>query len=456
MPEKPNILYIHSHDTGRAISPYGYAVDTPNLMNLARGGVLFRNAYCAGPTCSPSRAALLTGQTPHSAGMLGLAHRGFALHDYHQHLVHTLHRAGYETSLAGVQHVAAERDSRGREAWETIGYDLSLGEAERAHETAAAYLRERAGSEKPFFLSVGFVETHREFPELEDEEEARYVQPPRPLPDIPAVRTDFARYKRSVAVLDEKVGHVLRALEESGLSDDTLVVSTTDHGIAFPRMKCSLTDDGIGVSLIMRGPGEFSGGRVVDALVSQIDLFPTLCELLGIEPPGWLQGKSMMPILRGEAAEVNEAVFAEVNFHAAYEPMRCVRTHRYKYIIRFDGRSAPVLPNVDDGESKTALHEQGWFPVEEEALYDLAFDPNESRNRASDPDSAAVLSELRATLEGWMERTADPLLPAFREGGGSTGRARRAAVLLKPPRGAVLNDPDGQSPNESPRTWVGI
>lgn len=451
MPEKPNILYVHSHDTGRVISPYGYAVDTPNLMNLATEGVLFRNAFCAGPTCSPSRAALLTGQMPHSAGMLGLAHRGFGLNDYHQHLVHTLRANGYETALAGVQHVAAERDRNGREAWETIGYDRSLGDAESAHEAAAAYLKSRKGDGKPFFLSVGFVETHREFPELEDEGEARYVQPPKPLPDIPEVRTDFARYRRSAAVLDEKIGSVLRALEEAGLAGDTLVVSTTDHGIAFPRMKCSLTDDGIGVSLIMRGPGGFTGGRVIDSLVSQIDLFPTLCELLEIEPPEWLQGKSMMPILRGERAETNDAIFAEVNFHAAYEPMRCVRTHRYKYIIRLDGRSAPVLPNVDDGEAKSALRKQGWFPVEGEALYDLTFDPNESRNLASAPDFAPALSEMRAALEGWMARTADPVLPAFQEGAGLSGPAARVAELLKPPRGAVLNDPDGQSPKESPK-----
>ena len=86
----PNILYIHSHDTGRYIQPFGYAFDTPNLQKLAEEGVLFRHCHCANPTCSPSRASLLTGTYPHQNGMFGLAHRGWRLNDYHEHILHTL------------------------------------------------------------------------------------------------------------------------------------------------------------------------------------------------------------------------------------------------------------------------------------------------------------------------------------------------------------------------------
>src|SRR6476660_8683988 len=107
---RPNLVYIHSHDTGRFVSPYGYAIATPNLQKLAESGVLFRKAFCAAPTCSPSRAALLTGQAPHSSGLIGLAHRGFALHDPAQHLAHTLKNAGYYGVLTGMQHVASSAD----------------------------------------------------------------------------------------------------------------------------------------------------------------------------------------------------------------------------------------------------------------------------------------------------------------------------------------------------------
>ena len=112
---RPNILYIHSHDTGRYIQPYGYDVPTPNLQKLAQEGVLFRQAFDAAPTCSPSRAALLTGQCPHNNGMLGLAHRGFFLNDYNQHIIHRLHPHGYRSTLIGLQHIA--KDPR------TIGYE---------------------------------------------------------------------------------------------------------------------------------------------------------------------------------------------------------------------------------------------------------------------------------------------------------------------------------------------
>ena len=108
-------------------------------------------------------------------------------------------------------------------------------------------------------------------------------------------------------------------------------------------MKVDLRDAGIGISLIMRGPREFAGGQVVDAMVSQVDLFPTLCDYIGIERPEWLEGRSMMPLLRREAKEIREEVFAEVNYHAAYERKRCVRTSRWKYIRNFgDYRKAIV------------------------------------------------------------------------------------------------------------------
>ena len=109
-----NIVYLHTHDTGRGIQPYDPGIKTPNLMRLAQEGVLFRNAYCVGPTCSPSRSGLLTGQYPHQNGMFGLAHRGFSLNDYGKHLANFLKGYGYETALFGMQHEAADANTIGR------------------------------------------------------------------------------------------------------------------------------------------------------------------------------------------------------------------------------------------------------------------------------------------------------------------------------------------------------
>ncbi len=231
---------------------------------------------------------------------------------------------------------------------------------------------------------------------------------------------------------------VLKALEANGLAENTLVVSTTDHGISFPAMKCNLTDHGMGVSLIMRGPGGFSGGKVNDAMVSHTDIFPTICELLDIEKPAWLEGVSLMPLIGGQAREIHEEIFAEVNYHAAYEPKRAVRTHRWKYIRHFDGRMHPNLPNCDDGLSKTYWLDNGWRgrTVDAEQLFDLVFDPNETRNLTKDESSAPVLNDMRQRLARWMQSTRDPLL--------------RGPVPASP--GAVVNDPDGLSPNEPTKT----
>lgn len=425
---RPNILYIHSHDTGRYVQPYGYAVPTPHIQRLAEQGVLFRQAFCVAPQCSPSRAGLLTGQWAHCTGMDGLAHRGFALRDYRQHIVHTLRAAGYHSTLVGVQHVARDPAS--------IGYDEAIWMPGRPAEDVAAAALEVLDSAppQPFFLSVGFVETHREFRAPGPAEDARYCRPPSTLPDTPETRLDMAGFMASARHLDAGVGAVLAALDAHGLAENTLVICTTDHGPAFPGMKATLTDHGIGVMLILRGPGGMEGGRVFDALVSQVDIFPTICDLVGIARPAWLQGCSLLPLIRGEVAEVRDEVFAGVTFHAAYEPQRAVRTRRWKYIRRFGDRNLPVLANCDDGPSKDLWLAHGWRerPQPAEQLYDLVFDPNECANLASDPEHTEVLVEMRGRLERWMRETGDPLL----------------CGPVPPPPGVVVSSVDDVSPHD--------
>jgi N-sulfoglucosamine sulfohydrolase len=227
---------------------------------------------------------------------------------------------------------------------------------------------------------------------------------------------------------------VLEAVDRFGLRNDTLVICTTDHGIAFPGAKATLTDRGIGVMLILRGPGGFEGGRAVDGLVSHIDLFPTICDLLEIESPDWLQGRSMMPLARGETEEIHDAIFAEGTYHAAYEPQRAIRTPRWKYVRRFGDRRTPVLVNTDDSPSKELWLRHGWRdrPVAPEHLYDLFFDPAELHNVIDDQSCGTVAVDLRERLERWMADTGDPLLDG----------------PVPPPPGAEFNDPSQVSPGE--------
>ena len=393
---RPNIVYLHSHDTGRHIQPYGHQVPTPNIQRFAEQGLLFRQAFSAAPVCSPSRAALLTGEYSHTNGMLGLAHRGYRLAEPGHHLVHTLRAAGYHSTLIGEQHLSGDPHD--------LGYDrvveLESHHAARVAPAAAEVLRD--GPREPFFLSVGFFETHREY--RRGERRAATSLPPANLPDTPELRRDMAAYHASAAALDAGVGVVLDAVEP----ENTLVILTTDHGLAFPGAKATLTDRGIGVLLIVRGPGGFSGGRVSDALVSQVDLFPTLCELIGVERPGWAQGTSLLPHVRGEAEEVNDAVFAEITFHAAYEPQRAVRTRRYKYIHRFAERAGAREHRRQPQQGLPAGPRARGPARPDEQLYDLVFDPNEAHDIAA--ERPAVAAELRERLERWMRDTADPLL----------------------------------------------
>jgi N-sulfoglucosamine sulfohydrolase len=432
---RPNVLYLHSHDSGRYIEPYGYGVRSPNLQRLAEQGVTFRHACAAAPTCSPSRASLLTGQWAHSSGMLGLAHRGFGLRDPSHHLATTLREAGYHTVLAGAQHVTAG-DPR------EVGYTEVHDEAaERTPETVAAAvaaIREASVDPKrPVFLDAGFFETHRPFPSAA-QGSGRYLAPPLPLPDTPLTRQDMADYQTMLTDLDNAYGEILNALDDTALADNTLVIATTDHGAAFPLMKGNLTDHGIGVLLIMRGPGGFRGGAVSDALVSQIDLYPTICELTGIRRPDWLQGHSLLPLVRGETDAIRAELFAEVTYHAAYEPQRVIRTDRYSLIRRFGSHSTPVLANIDESPSREVLLEAGLEgtevpPVE---LHDLVLDPAQRVNVASSPAYREIRDDLLARLQRWMEETEDPLL------GGD----------VPPPAGARINLPDARSAAEPPWT----
>ncbi len=449
-----NILYLHTHDTGRFIQPYGYAIPTPHLMALAEEGMLFRNCFDAAPTCSPSRAAMLTGMNAHSSGMIGLAHRGFSLKDPSRHLANHLRGCGFETVLCGIQHeTAAERVADlGYERILNVDATPTASRPAEPHEQArrmmerdlanaravADYLRARSrtgASRRPFFLSFGMSCTHRPFPLPDEDIDPSYVLPPPPLPDDPAIRLDMAGFLTMARCADTCVGIVLSALAESGLDDDTFVFFTTDHGIAFPKMKCHLYDAGIGVSLIVRFPGNRCRGQANDALVSHLDIYPTVCEIGGVPAPTWLEGRSLAPLLCDETKKVRDEVFAEVTYHAAYEPMRCIRTDRWKYIRYFDDFDLVVKPNMDDGYSKQFLLRHGLAQARHdpaEMLFDLCCDPSERNNLVGRSDYAELQQDLAARLAQWMRETDDPLLAGY----------------VPRPNGARVNLKWGLHPNE--------
>lgn len=400
-------MVIITHDTGRHLGCYGRNAPSPNLDELSEGGVKFTQAFCTAPQCSPSRASLLTGLMPHRHGLIGLAHRGFRLRTDVALLPKLLAQAGYTTHLFGLQHETT---------WDRV---VELG-YQHIHRPDGLFCLKvtqlvldflASQPRQPFFVMVGFTETHRPFPKATIPLDQ--IRVPPFLPDVKEVRQDIADLNEAVRRVDESVGQIIAALKRTRLWDSTLLIFTTDHGIAFPGAKATLFDPGVEIALLMHGPDEFSGGKTVAAMVSNADLMPTLCELIGIEPPSGLDGKSLLPLLQGKAVKLHERLFLELTYHAAYDPMRGVRTERFKYIRSFADRPFWLPPNVDNGLTKDWYRQNRpevfQTPRPKEMLFDLHDDPLERRNLANDPACANVLAEMRESVRRWISTTDDPL-----------------------------------------------
>lgn len=401
---KHNILHIITHDTGRHLECYGEDVKTPNANRLAKKGVRFTNYFCTAPQCSPSRASMFSGLMPHNNGVMGLVHRGFSLKLGVEYLPQILSENGYRTYLFGFQHES--RDSV------RLGYQKVFQGGCYSCAKIVPLLNNflLSNPRQPFFMSLGFSETHRKFPEVENT--VKHLKVPSFLPDEPEVKKDIAGLNVLVERVDKYLGEILEILEKTGLSKTTLVIFTTDHGIAFPGAKSTLFDPGIGTFLIMRGPGGFGETEKIDALLSNLDLTPTILDYLGIKVPPQIQGKSFLPIIRGDKEKIREEIYAELTYHAAYDPMRGIRTERHKYIRSFEIRPWYFSPNFDDSFSKDLFKKKGYFnrlrPFE--FLFDLKKDPLERTNLAHEVAYSEVLERLRKRLIEWMRETCDPLL----------------------------------------------
>ena len=255
-------------------------------------------------------------------------------------------------------------------------------ESTRAHDVgpaAAALLRDRPP--QPFFLSVGFFETHRDFFEPTSVRDALYSAPPDGLPDTPVTRRDIAAFKASARVLDHGVGKVLSALDEADLADDTLVILTTDHGMPFPGAKSTLdrprhrrAADHARAERLPRRQGQRRAGladrRLPDAVRARGDpAARRICR--AARCCRWCAARPRRSTTRSSPRST---------YHAAYDPQRAIRTRRFKYVRRFGDRDLPVLPNIDDSPSKDLLLRHGLAerPRPREELYDLVFDPGEA------------------------------------------------------------------------------
>lgn len=428
-----HVLLLHCHDLGRFLGAYGVeTVRTPRLDALAAQSVLFTQAFATSPTCSPSRASLFTGTYPQVNGVLGLTHEpfGWDLHDTTTHVAHRLRTHGYRTELVGVHHES--RTLPDDEVAARLGFDrVRTGGARDVVVARAREALDVAAAEgRPFYLQVGFHEPHRTSDARDrpgvmgflgegfGPDDAAGHTVPAYLHDDDGAREEIAELQGAVRHMDEGVGQVLDHLDALGLADDTLVLFTTDHGLALPRAKATLYDAGLAVALLLRTPGRGGwAGRRVEDVVSHVDVVPTVLDLLGLPAPHDVGGTSLVPLLaHGETVRAH--AFGQQSHHVYYDPKRSVRSATHKLVVSFGNapramdptqswvhRSRPAGMRLPTIETSRAVE-----------LYDVVADPDELTDLApratagDDPALAVVLADLAASLLRWMEETADPLL----------------------------------------------
>ena len=225
-----NLVYINTHDTGRMISPYGERIITPSLEEFASDATLFTKAYCVAPTCSPSRAAMLTGTYPHQNGMLGLAQRGFGLNDYDKHLASYLRSKGYQTALSGIQHEVGWYLDVDTNDSKKLGYDTVLTENPKDYAKEDLHIWDEHNvdacikwldtidTSKPFMLSYGMHSTHRPYPiNIDEEINENFVKPLDPLDSNELTRHDQAQFITSAKNADKNVGKLINYLKSHAL-----------------------------------------------------------------------------------------------------------------------------------------------------------------------------------------------------------------------------------------------
>ena len=402
----PNIIYIICHDLGRYLGCYGRGpIATPNLDRMAGEGVLFTNHFCTASSCSPSRGSVITGRYPQCNGLMGLVNRAWELPLSEKTTPQYLNEAGYETYLFGLQHERKDRDALGYDHTTDLN-DVGLG-CRKVSESLVRFIE--ANSRIPFYASVGFHEPHRPFGAANIEDHGEVYLPPY-LPDNLIVRREMAGFARLVERVDRAVGAIIDALEGAGLSQSTLLVFTTDHGIDMPRAKGTLYDPGIETALIMRWPGTIEAGTRSNVLLSNVDHLPTLLDVAGLETPDAVQGRSFWPLVRGTGYSPRSEIFAEKTQHSTYDPIRCIRTETHKYIHNFGEGRRMEIPA--DAEMNTVAAVGHMYPLRRPMteLYDLADDPSEMNNLSGTPQCSEIQDDLHRRLWRWMEQTDDPLL----------------------------------------------
>jgi len=449
--ERPNILVAISDDHSFPhAGAYGdRAVKTPAFDRVAREGVLFTNAFCASPGCSPSRAALLTGRH-----CWQLEHAGTHASSFpDKYLVYPdrLEQGGYHVGYTGKGWGPGNFRDSGRTRnpagpkYQGRTTDAPPGISNVDYTANFQDFLEARPEGAPFCFWFGAHEPHRKYQEgagLAAGKNRDDAAVPAFLPDVPEVQSDILDYYVEIEWFDNHLARMIDLLEQQGELDNTLILVTGDNGMPFPRAKANCYEFGIHVPLAVRWPKRIPANRVVDDLVGFVDFAPTFLEAAGVAPTEAITGRSLLNLLvsskAGRVERDRQFVLCARERHSSSRynnrayPIRAMRTYDYLYIRNFRPdrwpaghpagfRDAPFgYYDIDGCPTKTLLVEnrdadpfQQFFhlavdkrPAEE--LYDVRRDPANLHNLADDPKHKAVCGQLRDELERALRSTGDP------------------------------------------------
>lgn len=454
---RPNIVLIVADDHGReAVGCYGNPnIRTPHIDQLAADGTHFSNAFCTTASCSPSRSVLLTGLHNHANGMYGLEHQvhHFNSFDTVRSLPVLLEQAGYRTARIGKLHVAPELVYHFQKVLGAGGVNDPKSIGRSPVEMARAcydFLNEKANepnAARPFFLYFATDDPHRSntvapdgtpifdgtkpnlfgnrpggYPQVGDHfYQPREVRVPSYLPDTKACRAELAQYYESISRLDQGVGRLIQYLKDAGQYDNTLIIYLSDNGAPFPGSKTTLYEPGMRLPCIIKLPRPQKRGFVQDALISWVDVTPTLLDFADVH--GVVkQGHSFKAIVEQENVTGWDEVYASHSLHEVtmYCPMRVLRERRYKLIYNI----AHTLPFPMALDLYNAFTWQDILRTKQKVygkrtvdaylhrprfeLYDLQIDPDEIHNLAANPNHQATLKRMQEKLKRFQRQTHDP------------------------------------------------
>src|SRR5262245_7644270 len=415
--DKPNLVVFICDDLGSLDSqPYGASdVRTPNMQRLANEGLKFTQAFVASRSCAPSRAALLTALMP--------ARNGAEPN-------HTRPRPEIKKLPAYLQELGYEVASFGKVAHYGHGpyynFDVVGGEGGANYtgiNQAVEFVNTRK-STKPLALFVGTNWPHVPWPEMSDYDPPAIKLPPEQI-DTPLMRKWRSRYYTAVTKADDDLGQVLAAVEQMLDPKNTFIFFTSDHGAQLPFGKWNLYDAGMRVPLIVKGPG-VKANTTTDAMVSWIDILPTLVDLGGGAPPTDIDGRTFAAVIRGEKQSHRDDIFATHSGDREFNvyPIRCLRTASWKYILNLHPEFQYATHINRGGERDGLEYFRSWEDTAKtdsrarqivqrykqrprEELYDLTADPHELNNLADKPEHSDRLVQMRAKVATWMNDQMD-------------------------------------------------